>query len=67
MRTLRIAAGIAVLLNALHLVHAIHHFWGSDAPHTPAPLAGLAVAILLDLLSFAGAFLLLWQRPTPNP
>ena len=61
MRALRIAAGIAVLLNALHFVHAIHHFWVFDSPHTPATWAGIAAAILLDLLSFAGAFLLLRQ------
>jgi hypothetical protein len=61
MRALRIAAGIAVLLNALHFVHAIHHFWISESSHTPAAWAGIAAAVLLDLLSFAGAFLLLRQ------
>ncbi len=62
MRALRIFAGLAVLLNALHFVHAIHHFWANDAPHSPAAFAGVAAAILIDLLSFAGGFLLIWQR-----
>ena len=62
MRALRIAAGVAVLLNALHSVHAIHHFWVLDGPHSPATWAGIAGAVLLDLLSFAGGVLLLWQR-----
>jgi hypothetical protein len=62
MRALRILAGVAVLLNALHFVHAIQHFAVHDSPHTPASLAGIAAAILIDLLSFAGGFLLLWQR-----
>ncbi len=67
MRVLRIAAGIAVLLNALHFVHAIHHFWVHDAPHGPATIAAIAGAIVVDLLSFAGGVLLIWQRdPTPN-
>ncbi len=67
MRILRIAAGIAVLMNALHFVHAIHHFWVIDGPHSPAAVAAIAGAILLDLLSFAGGVLLIWQRdPTPN-
>ena len=62
MRALRIAAGIAVLLNALHFVHAIHHFAANHGPHTAAGWAAIAGAILLDLLSFVGGFLLLWQR-----
>ena len=62
MRALRIAAGLAVLLNALHFVHAIHHFWANDSTHSAATGAGLAAAILIDLLTFAGGVLLLWQR-----
>ena len=62
MRVLRIAAGIAVLLNALHFVHAIHHFWVNDSPHSAATMAAIAGAIALDLLSFAGGILLVWQR-----
>lgn len=62
MRILRIAAGIAVLLNALHFVHAIHHFTALDGPHSSAGWAAIAGAVLLDMLSFAGGILLLWQR-----
>jgi hypothetical protein len=62
MRALRILAGLAVLLNALHFVHAIHHFWANDAPHSAVSVAGIGAAILLDVLSFAGGFLLLSQR-----
>jgi hypothetical protein len=62
MRALRIAAGLAVLLNALHFVHAIQHFWAHDLPHSAASSAGLAAAILIDLLTFTGGFLLLWRR-----
>jgi hypothetical protein len=62
MRALRIAAGIAVLLNALHFVHAIHHFTVMDSPLGAGGWAAVAAAAVLDLLSFAGGFLLLWQR-----
>ena len=62
MRVLRIVAGIAVLINALHFVHAIHHFAAHHGPHTSSGWAAIAGAILLDLLSFVGGFLLLWQR-----
>lgn len=62
MRALRIAAGIAVLLNALHFVHAIHHFMSQNAPYGAGGWAAITAAVLLDLLSFAGGFLLLWQR-----
>ena len=62
MRVLRIVAGIAVLLNSLHFVHAIHHFAVHHGPHTSAGWAAIAGAILLDLLCFVGGFLLLWQR-----
>jgi len=62
MRALRIVAGIAVLLNSLHFVHAIHHYAAHHGPHGPAGWAAIAGAILMDLLSFVGGFLLLWQR-----
>ena len=62
MRALRIVAGIAVLLNALHFVHAIHHFFANNVTLGAGGWAALAAAIMIDLLSFAGGFLLLWQR-----
>jgi hypothetical protein len=62
MRALRIAAGIAVLLNALHFVHAIQHFAVHHGPHTAVGWAAIAGAILMDVLTFVGGFLLLWHR-----
>jgi hypothetical protein len=62
MRMLRIIAGIAVLLNALHFVHAIHHFYTSQTTNGPGTWAVILGAIAIDLLTFAGGFLLLRQR-----
>jgi TM2 domain-containing membrane protein YozV len=62
MRALRIIAGIAVLLNALHFVHAIHHFYSSQTAQGPGTWAMILAAILIDLLTFTGGFLLLRQR-----
>jgi hypothetical protein len=62
MRALRIIAGIAVLLNALHFVHAIHHFYTSQSTNGPGTWAMILAAIVIDLLTFAGGVLLLWQR-----
>lgn len=62
MRGLRIAAGLAVLLNALHFVHAIEHFAMRDGPHGPAGWTAIGGAIVLDALSFVGGILLVWQR-----
>jgi hypothetical protein len=61
MRALRIIAGIAVLLNALHFVHAIHHFYTSQTTYGPGTWAVILGAIAIDLLTFAGGFLLLRQ------
>jgi hypothetical protein len=61
MRALRIITGIAVLLNALHFVHAIHHFYSFQTTHGPGTWAMLLPAIVIDLLTFAGGFLLLRQ------
>lgn len=62
MRALRIVAGIAVLLNALHFVHAIQHYAAHHGPHTNGGWAAIAGAIVLDLLTIVGGILLLWQR-----
>ena len=62
MRALRITAGIAVLLNALHFVHAIEHYAIHHGPHGPAGWAAIGGAILMDVLSFVGGILLVWQR-----
>lgn len=59
MRALSVVCGIAVLLNALHFVHAIHHFLAMEPVHGPGVWAGTVFAILVDLLCFAGGFLLI--------
>ena len=62
MRLLHIICGIAVLLNALHLTHAIHHFSSaasSQDVQSPFFWAGIATAALVGILSFVGGILLL--------
>ncbi|HEY1894827.1 MAG TPA: hypothetical protein VGG62_01095 [Terracidiphilus sp.] len=66
MRALRIISGMAVLLNALHFVHAIHHFYSFRTTRGPGTWALLLAAIVIDLLTFAGGFLLLLQRSRPE-
>ena len=63
MRVLKILSGIAVLLNALHLAHAVHHFYALDPRHNLAFWAGALLAVIIDLLSFIGGYMLL--RPVP--
>jgi predicted small integral membrane protein len=62
MRILHVVCGIAVLLNALHLTHAIHHFSSaasSQDVQSPFFWAGIATASLVGTLSFIGGILLL--------
>ena len=64
MRILSIVCGAAVLLNALHLAHAIHHFFGGAAGtdiQSPFFWAGIAMAALVGIFSFLGGCLLLWR------
>jgi uncharacterized membrane protein len=62
MRILHVVCGIAVLLNALHLTHAIHHFSSAASTQdvqSPFFWAGIATASLVGILSFLGGILLL--------
>lgn len=64
MRALNILCGIAVLLQTLHLAHAMHHF----SSHPPDELHGayfwgaMALAVAMWILSFIGGILLLLRR-----
>jgi len=62
MRALNILCGFAVLLNSLHLVHAIDHFSHQalrEGLHGPALWAAVTAAIIIGMFSFVGGFLLL--------
>lgn len=59
MKVLRVLCGIAILLNALHLGHAIQHFYEMDPNHSAGFWAGVVIAVLVDVLSFIGGCLLL--------
>jgi hypothetical protein len=59
MRALKIVAGIAVLLNALHFVHAIHHFYSFQSTHGAGTWLIIGVAGALDVLAAIGGVLLL--------
>ena len=59
MRTLQILSGIAVLLLALHFVHVLHHFFVETPHDNPIFWAGMATAVVVEVLSFIGALMLL--------
>jgi hypothetical protein len=62
MRVLSIVCGVAVLITALHGVHAIHHFLHfavNGGSHSAEVWAGAAGAALIAVFAFTGGILLL--------
>jgi hypothetical protein len=64
MRILNSLSGFAVLLNAFHLAHFIQHFYVHEGTPTPLFWFGMAVAVLVDMLSIIGGILLLRRNVT---
>jgi hypothetical protein len=64
MRVLNTVCGVAVLLNALHMGHAVHYFLtiaAQESMHGVEMWAGVIAAVIVGILSFVGGCLLLRQ------
>lgn len=62
MRALKIVSGVAVLLMAIHFIHAMHHFYSMSTVHGGGFWLPMIAAALVDLLTFVGGVLLLSGR-----
>jgi hypothetical protein len=61
MLVVRKLGGVAVLLLALHFVHAMHFFF-LNAPHSsPYFWPGMVAGVVVWIFSFIGGCLLLWR------
>jgi len=64
MRVLNTVCGVAVLLSALHMGHAVHYFLtiaAQESMHGVEMWAGVIAAVIVGILSFVGGCLLLRQ------
>lgn len=59
MNILRKLSGVAVLLLALHFIHAIHFFMSKAAHDDPWFWVEIVAAAAVDVLAFIGGYLLL--------
>ena len=63
MRILNIISGIAVLFTTLAFAHLLHHHFffaaSHDDAHNPVFLAGMALGVIIGILSLVGGCLLL--------
>ena len=59
MNILQKLSGIAVLLLALHFIHAIHFFMGKAAHDDPWFWLMMVAAAAVDIFAFLGGYLLL--------
>lgn len=64
MKALRILCGLAILLNALHLGHAIHHAFSLFPDHNAGFWGAFVAAVAIAILSFIGGCLLLREART---
>ena len=59
MRILNILSGLAVLFTTLAFAHLLHHHFLGASHRDPAFLAGMAILVVVGVLSFIGGCLLL--------